>query len=226
MQKSNAYQSLKNRIFKENLAPGTWLVERDISETYKISRTPVREILRTLAADGLVSLEPSKGYMVRKLSLEEIVDIFQAREAVEAAAAKLSCIKGDDNFLKRIEDLTHQLEDLDISEDGTSGVILGSRLHSEIAAAAKNTILTDFYGKLRNLSALVRNITKKSVEIEINSRKAHLAIARAIQKRDERASEEAMRDHLRITCRLLVDSYLITHTGLSDNGLLRASGAP
>jgi len=209
MQKGITYQSLKSRILSEELSPGIWLVERDISQTYSISRTPVREILRTLASDGLVSLVPSRGYTVKKLSLEEIVNIFQAREAIEATAARLSCVKGDEDFLLQIRALTGKLEKLNVSQNSASGVVLGNELHDTIVAAVNNPILSEFYEKLKNLSTLVRNITKKSVKIEINSRKGHLAIANAILKRDEVASEETMREHLRGTCRLLVDSYLI-----------------
>lgn len=209
MQKGFTYQSLKNRILSEELSPGMWLVERDISQSYSISRTPVREILRTLASEGLVSLVPSRGYTVKKLSLEEIVNIFQAREAIEATAARFSCVKGDGDFFLRIRVLTGKLEKLNISENGASGVVLGNELHDTIVAAVNNPILSEFYGKLKNLTTLVRNITKKSVKIESNSRKGHLAIANAILKRDEVTSEETMREHLRGTCRLLVESYLI-----------------
>jgi DNA-binding GntR family transcriptional regulator len=209
MQKGMTYQSLKSRILSEELSPGVWLVERDISQTYSLSRTPVREILRTLASEGLVSLVPSRGYTVKKLSLEEIVNIFQAREAIDATAARLSCVKGDKDFLSRIQALTEKLEKLNVSKDSASGVVLGNELHATIVAAVNNPIISEFYEKLKNLSTLVRNITKKSAKIEINSRKGHLAIANAILKGDEVASEETMREHLRGTCRLLVDSYLI-----------------
>ena len=217
MKKEVAYQDLKQRILREELAPGQWLVERDVSRDYEISRTPVREILRMLVTDGIVTLEPSKGYLVRKLNLEEIVEIFQAREAIEGTAARLSCIKGDESFFSRIAELGEQFEHLDIKKDSSLGVVTGNELHDAIVEAANNKLLSEFYQKLRNLSTLIRNITKKSVEIEMNSRNAHLTITKAVQERNEIKSEQCMREHLITTCRSLIQSYLINQTEFTDN---------
>jgi DNA-binding GntR family transcriptional regulator len=67
-------------------------VEREKSEKYSISRTPVREILRPFVSDGFIELQQGKGYSVIQLSLERIVKVFQAREAVEGMVAYLSCL--------------------------------------------------------------------------------------------------------------------------------------
>jgi len=217
MKKEVAYKDLKQRILREELAPGQWLVERDVSRDYEISRTPVREILRMLVTDGIVTLEPSKGYLVRKLNLEKIVEIFQAREAIEGTAARLSCIKGDESFFSRIAELGEQFEHLDIKKDSSLGVVTGNELHDAIVEAANNKLLSEFYQKLRNLSTLIRNITRKSVEIEMNSRNAHLTITKAVQERNEIKSEQCMREHLITTCRSLIQSYLINQTEFTDN---------
>jgi DNA-binding GntR family transcriptional regulator len=220
MKKEIAYQDLKQRILKEELTPGQWLVERNICRDYEISRTPVREILRMLVTDGIVTLEPSKGYLVRKLNLEEIVEIFQVREAIEGTAARLSCIKGDESFFSQMAELMEKFENLDIEEDSSLGVVTGNELHDAIIEAANNKLLSEFYQKLRNLLTLIRNITKKSVEIEMNSRNGHLAITRAVQQRNEIKSEQCMREHLSTTCRSLVQSYLINQTGFIDNQII------
>jgi DNA-binding GntR family transcriptional regulator len=123
MDKDGVYQTIKEKILNEELAPGQWLVEREISEKFQISRTPVRELLRTLVSGGLVSLEPSKGYYVRKLSIEEIIEIFQAREAVEGAATRLACLRGDDSFFTHITKLKSQFEKLDIPSDSSAGTV-------------------------------------------------------------------------------------------------------
>ena len=154
---------------------------------------------------------------MRKLNLEEIVEIFQAREAIEGTAARLSCIKGDESFFSRIAELGEQFENLDIREDGSSGVAIGNELHDAIIEAANNKLLSEFYQKLRNLLTLIRNITKKSVEIEMNSQNGHLAITKAVQERNEIKSEQCMREHLITTCRSLIQSYLVNQTGFTDN---------
>ena len=213
MKKNQVYQKLKEKILNENLAPGQWLVERDISEKFEISRTPVRELLRDLVSDGLISMEPSKGYYVRKLSVEEVIEIFQAREAIEGAAARLSCLRGDASFFNRVAKLKVQFEKLDITSDSVSGVIKGTELHFAIINAANNSILSEFYQKLNNLNGLIRNLTKKSIKIETQSREAHLNISKAILDKNPEKSEQYMRQHLSSTCKLLVNEYLKNQSG-------------
>jgi DNA-binding GntR family transcriptional regulator len=213
MNKAQVYEEIKKNILSEALAPGQWLVERDISEKYRISRTPVRELLRALASDGLVALEPSKGYSVKKLNIEEIVEIFQAREAVEGAAARLSCIRGDTEFFDVVAKLKAQLQKLDLKQDSSLGIAKGTELHDAVITAANNAILTEFYQKLKNLNGLIRNLTKKSTTIETKSKENHLIIAQAILEKDGKKSEQFMRQHLSITCKLLVDEYLKHQSG-------------
>jgi DNA-binding GntR family transcriptional regulator len=217
MNKNELYKELKLKIFNEEISPGTWLVERELCEKYNLSRTPVREILRVLVSDGLITLEPTKGYSVRKLSFEEIVEIFHARESVEGMAARLSCLRGDQDFLPDIEKIKNQLEKIDINKDTYLGIETGKKLHNTIIKAAGNKILGEFYKKLINLAALTRNLSKRSVEIERNSRNDHIAIANAILEKDEEKCEQAMRKHIKGTCLLLTQSYLMEQTGLVSN---------
>lgn len=217
MNKEDLYKELKRRILDEEISPGTWLVEREISERYDVSRTPVREILRVLVSDGLITLEPTKGYSVRKLSFEEVIEIFHAREGLEGMAARLSCIKGDQDFFLKIEKIKNQLDRIDINEDASVGVQIGYEFHSTIFKAANNKILDEFYNKLKDLSTLTRNLTKRSVEIELNSRNDHIAIAKAILEKDEDKSEDAMRKHIKSTSLLLTQHYLMEQTGLVSN---------
>ena len=217
MNKKDLYKELKLKIFNEEISPGTWLVERELCEKYNLSRTPVREILRVLVSDGLITLEPTKGYSVRKLSFEEIVEIFHARESVEGMAARLSCLRGGQDFLSKIAELKNQLEQIDIDKDTYLGIETGHKLHNIIIKAAGNKLLDEFYKKLNNLSSLTRNLSKRSVEIERNSRNDHIAIAQAILEKDEEKCEHAMRKHINGTCLLLTQSYLMEQTGLVSN---------
>ena len=217
MNKEGLYDQLKKQIFNEDIAPGTWLVEREISEKFNVSRTPVREVFRVLATDGLITLEPNKGYFVRKLSFEELIEIFHARESVEGMLTRLACAKADETFLEEIKDLRKQLEEIDIESDPAMGVDVGHILHNAIVNQAHNEILGEFYQKLNNLTLLTRNMTKMSVSIEKSSRNDHLKIADALLNKDEDKSEHAMRAHIQNTCILLSQRYLMEHTGLVGN---------
>jgi len=217
MNKEGLYGQLKEQIFNEDIAPGTWLVEREISEKYNVSRTPVREVLRVLATDGLITLEPNKGYYVRKLSFEELIEIFHARESVEGMLTRLACAKANETFLDEIRIIRKEIEEIDIESNPSIGVEVGHTLHDAIVRQAHNEILGEFYRKLNNLTLLTRNMTKMSVSIEKNSRNDHLKIADALLNRDEDQSEHAMRRHIQSTCILLSKRYLMEHTGLVGN---------
>lgn len=214
MKANDVYYDLKQKIIQEELLPGQWLVERELSEQYGISRTPVREVLRKLVTDGFLDLKPAKGYVVKELSLKEIIEIFQAREAVEGMLVKFACQRGDEQFFERIAGLRRQLEELDIDHNRQVGVKIGSELHDLIAETAKNSLLLEFYQKLKNLAAITRNITKKSVNIEHHSKDEHLDLMKAIEEKDGEKGEQCMRKHLRETCRRLVEEYVIIQGGL------------
>ncbi|MCP4404015.1 MAG: GntR family transcriptional regulator [bacterium] len=214
MKANDVYQNLKQKIIQEELLPRQWLVERELSEQYGISRTPVREVLRKLVADGFLELKPAKGYVVKELSLKEIIETFQAREAVEGMLVKFACQRGDEQFFERVAELRRQLEELDIDRNEKAGVVIGSELHDLIAETAKNSVLFEFYQKLKNLAAITRNITKKSVNIEHHSKDEHLELMKAIEAKDSEKGEQCMRKHLHETCRRLVEEYVIIQGGL------------
>ena len=98
MDKTTVYENIRRQIAEERLAPGQWLIERELCETYRMSRTPIREILWKLTADGFLEQEANKGFVVRRLGLEQIFEIFQAREAIEGMAARLACRRGGEVF--------------------------------------------------------------------------------------------------------------------------------
>lgn len=205
--KNTVYKELKAKIMSGKLLPGSSLVEREISDEYSISRTPVREILWRLASDGLLEQEPSKGYIVRKVSLEEIFNIFQSREGIEGIAARLACLKGDAKFFSKINEIGKKIKEVDIEKNTQEGVFFGRKLHDVIIYTASNPFLSQFYNKLRNLLSLTRNITQRSILIEKKSQESHLTIINALEERDEEKSEYCMREHLRTTCRLMADYF-------------------
>jgi DNA-binding GntR family transcriptional regulator len=207
MEKLDIYRDIKKQIIEERLLPGQWLVERDLCETYGLSRTPIREILWKLCADGLLHQESNKGFTVRRLSLEQIIEVFQMREAVEGMAARLACSKGDEAFHSTIREIKSVVEKVNIDKDATGGIQLGRRLHNAIIETAGNALMSETCEKLNNLTILTSLITRKSPPIEKASRDAHVRIIDSLLKQDDIGSEQAMRDHLRETCRNLVEQF-------------------
>jgi DNA-binding GntR family transcriptional regulator len=205
--KEKIYNDLREKILNEEIKPGEWIVERKLTEIYRVSRTPIREVLRMLMEDGLLELNGKKGYTVRKLTLEDFVEIYTAREAIEGAAARLACRNRDPEMLQKLQQLKQKLELVDIESDPAKGVALGRQLHDLLIEYSNNKILKRFYEKLRLLTNMTRNITKRSIEIEKKSREEHVKIIEAILDGDEAKVEELMRNHLRRTLTSVIESY-------------------
>lgn len=206
--KLSVYDDIKEQIISEKLQPGQWLIERELCSTYGLSRTPVREVLWKLLADGFLEQEPNRGFVVRRLSLEQIFEIFQTREAIEGMAARLAASRrGDAAFASRLAGIRKELVKVNVEQDVARSVELGRKLHRAIMEAAHNHLMDEIAVRLNNLTALTSNITKKSTAIEKQSLEAHCRIIDALLEGDEDKSERAMREHLRDTCRQVVEQF-------------------
>lgn len=206
--KRSVYDDIREQIINEKLQPGQWLIERELCEAYGLSRTPVREVLWKLLADGFLEQEPNKGFVVRKLNLEQIFEIFQTREAIEGMAARLAASRRDDAaFASRLAGIRKELAKVNVEQEVSRSVELGRKLHRAIMEAAHNNLMAEISVRLSNLTALTSNITKKSTAIEKQSRDAHCRIIDALLEGDEEKSERVMREHLRDTCRQVVEQF-------------------
>jgi DNA-binding GntR family transcriptional regulator len=206
--KNSIYDDIKEQIISEKLQPGQWLIERELCSAYGLSRTPVREVLWKLLADGFLEQAPNKGFVVRRLSLEQIFEIFQAREAIEGMAARLAASRRDDAvFASRLAGIRKDLVKVNVEQEVARSVELGRKLHRAIMEAAHNHLMDEISVRLNNLTALTSNITKKSTAIEKQSLEAHCRIIDALLEGDEEKSEKVMREHLRDTCRQVVEQF-------------------
>ena len=217
IEKNTVYEDIRRKIVEEKLVPGQWLIERELCETYRMSRTPIREILWKLTADGLLEQENNRGFVVRRLGLEQIFEIFQAREAIEGMAARLACRKGGEAFQATLREIKKKITKANIEADPVLGIRIGRELHRAIKNAAHNRIMADINERLENLTVLTANITKRSPTIEKASADAHLKIIDALLQQDEEKSEQMMRDHLRETCRHVVEQFYPGMLEISSN---------
>jgi DNA-binding GntR family transcriptional regulator len=207
MNKIMAYEDIRRQIVEEKLVPGQWLIERELCEIYSMSRTPIREILWKLTADGFLEQEANRGFVVRRLGLEQIFEIFQTREAIEGMAARLACRRGGENFRAALREIKKKIVKANVESDPVLGIALGRELHRAIMQAAHNGIMADINVRLENLTVLTANITKRSPAIEKASADAHLNIIDAMLQQDEDKGEQLMREHLRETCRNVVEQF-------------------
>ncbi len=209
MEKNQVYEKLRSGIINGEIAQGQWLIERELCDEYGISRTPIREVLFKLVSEGLVVQEPSKGFSVQKLTMDQVVNIFQAREALETTAVELACRKMTPRDKEQFRQLREALENVDIDHDTAAHISLGRTMHNMIRDIAGNELLAELYVKVDNLTYLTANLTVRSTRIEERSRESHLQIIDALLEQNSVEAQASIKRHLRETCSMIVSEFFL-----------------
>ncbi len=136
---------LRQRIIEGELAPGTKLNERELSERLEVSRTPLREAVKMLAAEGLVELLPNRGAVVTQLSEQDVMHTFEVIAGLEGLAGELAAQRIDDAELAEIRALHFEMLAAHARRDLPTYYGLNARIHAHINAAARNPVLTQVW---------------------------------------------------------------------------------
>ncbi|MGW4471870.1 GntR family transcriptional regulator [Nonomuraea sp. NPDC004354] len=138
-----AYETLKRRIVEVELRPGERLIERDLAAELRVSRIPLREALRRLAAEGLVVLVPGRGALVSPFTPDDVRDLFDVRESLEALAARLAAERADADGLARLRACMDRAREAIAGEDRAAIAAANADFHHEVVAISGNALLAD-----------------------------------------------------------------------------------
>jgi DNA-binding GntR family transcriptional regulator len=133
---------LRQRIVEGHLAPGAKLNERELSESLKVSRTPLREAIKMLAAEGLVELLPNRGAAVAQMSAQDVADTFEVIAGLEAQSGELAAQRITDAELDEIRALHYEMLAAHTRKDLSTYYRINAQIHTLINAAARNPVLT------------------------------------------------------------------------------------
>jgi DNA-binding GntR family transcriptional regulator len=188
-------ERLRDAIVAGRLKLGARLVEGELTAEFRVSRGPVREALRRLAADGLIELVPHRGAVVRRLTRREIAELFQIRLELESLAARLAAANGDAGQRRRFAD---RIAPIFVSKPRCLADYLceNATFHGAIYALGDNEQLTILSGRLQLplIMAQVGNIlTPDILDLSVIE---HRAIAAAVLDGDTARADLAMRAHL------------------------------
>ncbi|WP_309066878.1 GntR family transcriptional regulator [Microbacterium sp.] len=154
--------TLRNRIFEGAYAPGMRLVERDLAAEFNVSRLPVREALRMLQQEGLVTEPATKGSVVAKLDEDEVEDLFSVRSALEVLACRLAAQRATPEDIDRLSGLVAQAKDALARGSLAETHALNSEFHDEVTRIAGNpflrTALEPLQGRMHWLFRHVRDL--------------------------------------------------------------------
>ena len=190
-----AYRHLKTRIMSADLPPGASLNELEIAAALGTSRTPVREAIRKLEQEGLVMRYPNRGAIVTKLSMTDVLEIWQLREILEPAACALAADRIDRDALARLEGAFLELRGQEMGPEAYEAFLRADvGLHGLIVDSTGNATLRSVLGMLNERIVQVRVVTSPA---RFQSAVAeHLAIVAALKARDAQEAMAAMRRHL------------------------------
>lgn len=192
--KNIAYNYLRDAILTWKISPGSSIVEQEISDQLGISRTPVREALKLLEAEGLVRVLPQRGTFVSELSTQDVEEIFALRESLEVLALQVAIRNLPTEELNELERFLSTLSPQSPPEQFFES---DRQLHSLIIKHGGNQRLAHFLDSLNVQVEQVRRISAlRPNRLELSMRE-HLGIVHAIQARDLATAEAELRQHTR-----------------------------
>ncbi len=194
---SEAADNLREFIMLGRLAPGMPVRERDLAEVFGISRTPLKEALRILEAEGLIVYGPTRRPRVADPSLSEINDWLRVQGALEALAGELACAVATDAQLAKIEQINTAIKEARDTEGELEAFRMDMRFHEAIVAASGNEALAETHGTYNARLWRVRFLSSQRGINPEATRQEHLAIVQALIARDPAAARRALRNHLR-----------------------------
>ncbi|MFX1677087.1 GntR family transcriptional regulator [Paraburkholderia sp. A2WS-5] len=187
---------LREFIVEGQLAPGVKLNERKLCEVLGISRTPLREALKVLAAEGLIEISPNRGATVAQLSEAEIRDMFELMSGLEAFAGELACERISDTELAQIKAL-HAAMLLSRAQNDLSGYYSRNHaIHDLINIAARNAALRQTYVTLNRRLQALRFRSNFQTSKWDGAIRDHEGMIAALEARNGPALAKILRGHL------------------------------
>jgi DNA-binding GntR family transcriptional regulator len=193
---SRAYREIRQAIIDLSFQPGQLVQEVFLAQRLGTSRTPVREALKRLQAEGLIEAMSSRGAMVAQVSIDDVDNAYQVIEVIEGLASRLAAERLTDEGAARVRSCVERLEHAATSEDLTAWAAVDAELHEEIRRCAKNSkldqvahIVYPTIERVRNMY-LLDGLEPNRLGIAMNR---HRALGDAILARDRDRAEELAR---------------------------------
>jgi DNA-binding GntR family transcriptional regulator len=187
---------LRQMILEGQLQPGEKINEKALTEQFGVSRTPLREALKVLAAEGLLDLIPHRGAVITRQSEAELAEVFRVLAALEGLAGELAAEQAADATLREIDGLTRDLRRSFEQSDRPTYFRINQAIHKAILAATGNDTL------LRSHELLAFRVQRARYQANLTPERwraaveEHEGIAEALCNRDIARSGQLMKDHL------------------------------
>jgi len=197
---------IRRRIIAGEVSPGVNISEIAIAEEFGVSRTPVRETFKQLQTEGLVQIRPRVGTFVTTPSRREITELFEMKELLEGAAARLLAQRGRVPEVDQLEENLRQADLAVAADDRARYAELVEEFHNVLIAGADNSKLEAHYRMLMNQLAYARlvNTSLSQPGRPLQSDREHHNVLDLILAKDADSAERVMREHVRASRRALL----------------------
>ncbi len=200
--------AIREAILDGVLKPGTWLREAEVSRELKVSRTPVRDAFRILAAEGLVHINANQGAVVTQLTSDDILELYVVREALEALASRLAARRAPERCMEEFAIIIPLMKRA--AKDGQVAELykLNFDFHTIVREATGNRYLQRSLTQLQNAARRFPDPTLTLPGRPAESLQEHLAIAEAISQGDVEGSGKLASQHMRHLSELRISMLL------------------
>jgi len=191
------YQDLCQQISDFSLFPGSRITEMELAATYHTSRTPVREALKRLEVEGLVTIRPKQGCFVRDIDINQISDYYAVRVALEAMAVELACDNMPRNDLQALADKwnpkNYKQKEYDLMEIKENE----ENFHISIAEGSGNIVLVGYLNDVNNRIRPIRLLGFPDEESVVGTYDEHFGICTLMLNGEKEQARDAMIKHIR-----------------------------
>ncbi|SEP96052.1 GntR family transcriptional regulator [Microlunatus flavus] len=202
-----AYLQLREMVVDLRLPPGSVLNEQQLAASTGFGRMPVREAIARLAADRFVSVLPRRGTFVNPLGLDEVLAMFEAREAIECGVAHLAARRATVPQLERLHELAGLADEVRADDAIEEHLHADHAIHTHLVGMTGNELLVEAVERLLLHSLRFWRSYWTTHEPRASAMLSHAELVTAVQDHDPEAAEHAMRAHLAVSRGTIQDAF-------------------
>jgi DNA-binding GntR family transcriptional regulator len=215
-----AYSKIKDRITRLALKPGEQIDESALAASLEIGRTPIRESLFRLEAEGLLQVSSGRGFFVRDITLKDLKDLFETLLILERSAVALAARRIQREAIEQLAQLNREVGDAWRKQDYLQVTLLNSRFHRAVYTATGNAFVTSYLNSLQNQSqrlAFICFSAPATIDLAAHAAESirdHEELISCFTKRDESAAVDVITRHIQLFQKRVSDFTTPSELGL------------
>ncbi len=198
-----AYSRLLEMILDLRLAPGAFVNEQSLADDLGLGRMPVREALARLAKDRFITIVPRRGIIVTPLPLDDVLDMFEAREAIECGVAYIAATRATEEDLRTLRGLVETVDEARATADFEQFLKDDHAVHTFLVHMVRNPLLQDAADRLLLHTLRFWRLYWKHRPARPEAMLSHVDLLVALESHDPARAELAMRSHLQSSRQLV-----------------------